>query len=125
MGGGGAAPAVFHNEITGNEFFGIYVKKGGCSDVRFNNISNNGKGVILYQAKNLFLRDNNIADNTDYNLSMLEGQERDLAFPHNWWGTAEEEKIRAKVMDKASDSGLGKADLSNFYTSPVAEAGNI
>lgn len=123
--GGGAAPAVFHNEITSNTFFGLYVKKGGCSDVRFNNISKNGKGVILYKAKNLFLRDNNIADNEDYNVSMLEGQERDLAFPHNWWGTTDEKKIREKVMDKASDSGLGKADLSNFYTSPVAEAGNI
>ncbi len=123
--GGGAAPAVSHNEITGNEFFGIYVKKGGTSDVRFNNISKNGKGVILFQAKNLFLRDNNIADNTDYNLSMLEGQINDLAFPNNWWGSADEKKIREKVMDKASDSELGAADLSKFYTSPVAGAGNI
>jgi hypothetical protein len=123
--GGGASPAVFHNDITGNEFFGLYVKKGGCSDVRFNSISKNGKGVILFGAKNLFLRDNNIADNTDYNLSMLEGQEQDLAFPHNWWGAADEKKIREKVMDKGSDSELGAADLSNFYTSAVAGAGNI
>jgi len=121
--GGGASPAVFHNEITGNEFFGLYVKKGGCSDVRFNNISKNGKGIILYGAKNVFLRDNNIADNKDYNLSMLEGQEQDLSFPGNWWGTADEQKIREKVMDKASDSGLGAADLSNFYTAAVAGAG--
>ena len=42
-----------------------------------------------------------------------------------WWGTTDETKIREKVMDKAGDSGLGKADLSNFYTSPVAGAGNI
>ena len=123
--GGGASPAAFHNEITGNEFFGLYVKKGGCSDVRFNNISKNGKGVILYEAKNVLLRDNNIADNTDYNVSMLEGQVQDLAFPQNWWGSADEQKIREKVMDKSNDSGLGKADLSNFYTSPVAGAGNI
>ena len=123
--GGGGSPAVSHNEITGNEFFGLYVKKGGSSNVRFNKISKNGKGVILFEAKALFLRDNNIADNTDYNLSMLEGQINDLAFPNNWWGSADEKIIREKVMDKASDSGLGAADLSNFYTSPVAGAGNI
>jgi parallel beta-helix repeat protein len=121
----GDGMVVEHNEITKNQFFGIYGKNLADGKVSFNTISGNGKGVILYAVKAMVLSDNNITDNTDYNLSMLEGQTADLAFPKNWWGTADEKKIRVKVLDKATESTLGKADLGNFYTSPVAGAGNI
>ncbi|MGR0481135.1 MAG: right-handed parallel beta-helix repeat-containing protein [Candidatus Electronema sp. V4] len=114
---------VLHNEISKNQFFGVYGKNLAEGTVQFNNISGNGKGAIMYAVKAITLTDNNIVDNTDYNLSMLEGQANDLAFPKNWWGTADEQKIRAKVMDKAGDSGLGAADLRNFYTAAVAGAG--
>lgn len=119
----GNGMSVFRNEISKNEFFGVYGKNCDYAPVRFNIISGNGKGVILYAVKAMLLSDNNITDSTDYSLSMLEGQELDMAFPNNWWGTADEQKIRAKVLDKASDSGLGAADLSNFYTAAVAGAG--
>lgn len=114
---------VLHNEISKNQFFGVYGKNLADGTVQFNNISGNGKGAIMYAVKAITLTDNNIVDNTDYNLSMLEGQANDLAFPKNWWGTADEQKIRAKAMDKAGDSELGAADLSNFYTAAVAGAG--
>ncbi|WP_417913390.1 right-handed parallel beta-helix repeat-containing protein, partial [Candidatus Electronema sp. TJ] len=114
---------VLHNEISKNQFFGVYGKNLADGTVQFNNISGNGKGAIMYAVKAITLTDNNIVDNTDYNLSMLEGQANDLAFPKNWWGTADEQQIRAKVLDKASDAALGKADLGNFYTAAVAEAG--
>jgi hypothetical protein len=119
----GNGMSVFRNEITKNEFFGVYGKNCAYAPVRFNNISGNGKGVILYAVKAMLLNDNNIVGNTDYNLSMLEGQELDMAFPGNWWGAADEQQIRAKVLDKSSDSELGAADLSNFYTAAVAGAG--
>ncbi|CAK8719704.1 MAG: copper-binding protein (NosD) [Candidatus Electronema aureum] len=119
----GDGMVVSHNEISKNEFFGIYGKNLADGKVQFNNISGNGKGVILYAVKAMLLSDNNITDSKDYNLSMLEGQANDLAFPKNWWGTADESKIREKVLDKIGDSVLGKADLSNFYTAAVAGAG--
>ncbi|WP_417909069.1 NosD domain-containing protein [Candidatus Electronema sp. PJ] len=119
----GNGMSVFRNEITKNEFFGVYGKNCDYAPVRFNTISSNGKGVILYAVKAMHLSDNNITDNTDYNLSMLEGQEKDMAFPNNWWGTADEPKIREKVLDKIDGSVIGKADLSNFYTAAVAGAG--
>jgi parallel beta-helix repeat protein len=119
----GDGMVVLHNEITKNQFFGIYGKNSADGKVSFNNVSGNGKGVILYAVKAILLSDNNVTDNTDYNLSMLEGQEQNLAFPNNWWGTTDEKKIREKVLDEIDGSVIGKADLSNFYTSPVAGAG--
>ncbi|MCI5212427.1 MAG: hypothetical protein D3910_27415, partial [Candidatus Electrothrix sp. ATG2] len=121
--GGGTASPVAHNEISGNEFFGVYMKKGGRAAVRFNNINKNGKGVIFYATKEALLRDNNIADNENYNISMLEGQPDDITARNNWWGTTDKKKIQEKVMDKARDETLGKADLTDFYTAPVSEAG--
>lgn len=119
----GNGMSVFRNEIAKNEFFGVYGKNCDYAPVRFNTISGNGKGVILYAVKAMLLSDNNITGNTDYNLSMLEGQEQDLAFPNNWWGTTDEQKIREKVLDKIDGSVIGKADLSNFYPAAVAGAG--
>lgn len=121
--GGGTAPTISHNEISGNKFFGIYIKKGGRANIRFNNITKNGKGVIFFRVKDTLLRDNNIADNLNYNISMLEGQEGNITAQYNWWGSADEQKIKEKVMDKARDKTLGMADLSNFYTVSVAGAG--
>lgn len=121
--GGGTASPVAHNDFIGNKFFGVYVKKGGRAAVRLNNINKNGKGVIFYATKDILLRDNNIADNENYNISMLEGQADDIAARNNWWGSTDEKEIREKVMDKGRDESLGKVDLTDFYTSPVSGAG--
>ncbi|MCI5159294.1 MAG: hypothetical protein D3906_12845, partial [Candidatus Electrothrix sp. AUS1_2] len=118
--GGGTASPVAHNEISGNEFFGIYVKKGGRAAIRFNNINKNGKGVIFFATKEALLRDNNIADNENYNISMLEGQPDDIVARNNWWGATDEKNIMEKVMDKGRDNTLGKVDLTDFYTAPVS-----
>lgn len=121
--GAGSTPIIAHNEITNNEFFGIYVKKGGFANVRYNNIRRNGKGVILFASKGSYLRDNNIVDNRDYNLSMLEGQIEDIVARDNWWGVAELSAIRTTILDKERDPNLGAVDASDFLTAPVVGAG--
>ncbi len=121
--GGGTGPTISHNEITGNKFFGVYIKKGGKANIRYNNITKNGKGVIFFQVKDVVLRENNIADNENYNISMLEGQVGDITASKNWWGSVDEKKILEKVMDKARDENLGNVDLTGFYSSPVKGAG--
>ncbi len=121
--GGGSTPTITHNEITKNTFFGIYVKKGGLAKVHFNNITQNGKGIIFYVVKNIDLRDNNISDNIDYNISLLEGQSGDIIARYNWWGSADEKAIQKYVMDNNRDNTLGNVDLANFYQAPVPGAG--
>ncbi len=122
--GGGSCPSIIHNEISKNDFFGIYAKKSGLANIRYNNIARNGKGVIIYVVKaGVLLRDNNIADNVDYNISLLEGQEWDVNARNNWWGVKSEEKIRALIRDKVRDDTLGRVDAADFYDGPVAGAG--
>ncbi|XOF34360.1 MAG: right-handed parallel beta-helix repeat-containing protein [Candidatus Electrothrix sp. YB6] len=121
--GGGTSPTIAHNEITGNEFFGIYIKKGGKANIRLNNITKNGKGVIFFRVKEVVLRENNIADNENYNISMLEDQTGDITARQNWWGSTDEKAILEKVMDKARDKNLGTVDFGNFLSAPVAGAG--
>jgi hypothetical protein len=122
--GGGSMPVIVHNEISNNKFFGIYAKKGGMATIRYNNILNNGKGIIVFKIKNgMLLRDNNISGNEDYNVSLLEGQEWDLNAQNNWWGETEDAKIRAKNRDKENDDSLAQIDVSHATGVPVEGAG--
>ncbi len=122
--GGGSTPLIVHNEISNNKFFGIYAKKGGKATIRYNNIVHNGKGVILFLIKNgMLLRDNNIAGNEDYNVSLLEGQTWDLDARNNWWGETDDTKIRVKNRDKANDETLAQIDVSNATDAPIKGAG--
>jgi parallel beta-helix repeat protein len=57
--GKGTSPTITHNQISENKFFGIFGKKGASCDVRYNNITHNGKGVIVYAMDGLRLSDNN------------------------------------------------------------------
>ena len=121
--GGGSTPVIAHNEINYNTFFGIYAKKGGLANVRYNTITHNGKGVIFYAVKDILLRDNNIADNNDYNISLLDGQSTDVVARHNWWGTTDKGKIKELIRDNARDKELGHVDFSDILTTPVNGAG--
>ncbi len=121
--GGGTSPDITHNEINNNKFFGIYAKKSGCACIRYNNIENNGKGIILYAVKDIIIRDNNITRNLEYNISMLEGQERDVDARYNWWGTTDTSEMSRLVMDKKNDAALGHVDYTRFTSAPVPGAG--
>ncbi len=117
--GGGSTPSISRNDITNNSFFGIYAKKGGKAVVRYNNISKNGKGIIFYSVKDILFRDNNIESNTDYNISMLDGQETDIVVQNNWWGTTDKKKIKKTIRDKESDDTLGHVDFSDYLKEKV------
>ncbi len=121
--GGGTCPVIVHNDIRNNKFFGIFAKKSGPASIRYNNIVSNGKGIILYAVKDILIRDNNIAENVDYEMSLLEGQIYDVKACHNWWGVADAAGIRQRIRDHANDSSLGHIDFSDFATAPVDGAG--
>jgi hypothetical protein len=91
--------------------------------VRYNNITHNGKGVIVYAMDGLRLSDNNISENESHNISFMEGQVLDVDARRNWWGTTDEEKIKELIWDKDEDETLGKLDFSSFARSPIEGAG--
>lgn len=123
--GGGTSPDIFHNDIRNNKFFGIYAKKSGKACIRYNNIADNGKGIILYAVKDIIIRDNNIANNTDYSMSLLEGQVYDVKACSNWWGSADSATVQQHIRDNRQDKSLGHVDFSHNTPAPVPGAGLI
>ena len=71
----------------------------------------------------MLLRDNNIAGNEDYNISLLEGQTWDLDARHNWWGETDKASIMEKNHDQAKDETLARIDISDAAAAPVKGAG--
>lgn len=123
--GGATSPVIAHNDIRNNKFFGIYAKKSGKACISYNDIVNNGKGIILYAVKDIIIRDNNIAKNIDYNMSLLEGQVYDVRAPGNWWGFTDDARILEHIRDNNRDSSLGHVDFSEYTAAPVGGAGLI
>ena len=121
--GKGTRSAITHNEISNNKIYGIFGKKAYACYVRFNNIVRNEKGIILYDTKGCRISQNNIADNVQYNVSMLEGQTWNVDARNNWWGTKDTKKIRSMIWDKEEEGQLGTVVFSGLASSPIKEAG--
>lgn len=121
--GSGPTPTITHNEISENKLFGIFGKDGGAMAVRYNNIAKNGKGVIVFAMGQLQLNENNIAQNEEYNISLLEGQDKDVDARRNWFGVNDEKKIKERLWDKGQEASLGTINYSEYSRSPIAGAG--
>lgn len=123
--GGGSVMNAKHNEITDNALFGVYAKKGSAkSIIKYNNISRNGKGVLFWAvAEGFKISENNIADNKDYNMSIMEGTSVDVDASNNWWGTSDERVIKEKIMDKDEEEALGRVIYTGYASSPIPGAG--
>lgn len=96
-----------HNLFQDNKFFGIFPKDEVEAEISYNEITANKKGVYLYQAKGLAIHNNNIYDNTDYNIAVAEAQDFDVDASQNWFGTTNIEKIDATIFDKKDDPEMG------------------
>ena len=105
---------ISHNEITDNKYFGVFPKENLQADITANEITGNKKGIYLYQAKGLTLSQNNIYDNVDYNISVAEAQDFDIAARNNWFGTINREKIAEMIFDGDDDSDLGRVEFEPF-----------
>ncbi|MDY6987468.1 MAG: NosD domain-containing protein [Thermodesulfobacteriota bacterium] len=114
---------VSHNQVDHNKFFGVYGKMAFYLNLRYNNAVHNGKGVIVYAMKGVRLRENNISDNEEYNISLMEGQTWNVDARHNWWGTPDTKMITALIWDKDEDGTLGILDFSGFADLPIDGAG--
>jgi parallel beta-helix repeat protein len=90
--------------------------------IQDNTISQNAIGIKI---EGLFeqctIKNNNIQDNSDYNL-YLEDTPNNVDATYNWWGTTNEQSISQSIYDFKNDFNLGKVDFVPFLTEPNPEA---
>jgi len=110
---------ISHNEMKSNKFFGIWPKENVKAEVTFNEITDNKKGVMLYQTQGLTLANNNIYDNTGYNIAVAEAQDFDVDASQNWFGTINEQKIEELIFDHQDDPDLGQVKVKPFLEHAV------
>jgi parallel beta-helix repeat protein len=90
--------------------------------IQDNTISQNAIGIkIEGPFEHCTIRNNNIQDNSDYNL-YLEGTSNNVDVTYNWWGTNNEQAIGKSIYDFEDDFNLGTVDFVPFWTEPNPDA---
>jgi len=110
---------ISHNEIRDNKFFGIWPKEDSDVLVTFNEITDNQKGVYLYQARGLRLEHNNIYRNRTYDIAIAEAQDFPVNAANNWFGTTDRQKIQEMLFDKNDDPELAEIMIEPVLEKPV------
>jgi outer membrane protein assembly factor BamB len=102
---------IDHCDIKNNTGKGLNFSN--CRNtVRYCNITGNYEGIFLNQKDDeCRIEENNIYGNARFDLSLGEFHEDDMPTGVNWWGTADKDKIAAKVYDKADDKEIGRAQI--------------
>lgn len=110
---------ILHNEIRENKFFGIWPKEDSEARVMYNEITENVKGIYIYQARGLVLEQNNIYDNRSYDIAIAEAQDFPLLAPNNWFGTTDREKIQEMLFDRHEDPEVAEIEIEPVLDHPV------
>ena len=111
---------IAFNDISGNEYYGIWLREGDNARITYNDIERNGKGIYLYKAQPANISYNNIADNLEYNIAMAEDNPADMDAAWNWWGTVNPAEIQAKIFDRHQDESLGRVIFTPYLRDKVA-----
>ncbi|MFC1524653.1 right-handed parallel beta-helix repeat-containing protein [Thermodesulfobacteriota bacterium] len=113
-----AKARIMRNEIVENKFFGIWPKEKSEALIKHNEISDNKKGIYLYQADGVVIEYNNIHDN-DYNIAVAEAQDLPVAIPNNWFGLNQTKQIDELIFDQKDDPELAQINYQPFLEKKV------
>jgi hypothetical protein len=113
-------PVIIHdNEITKNKL-GIFLVPSGQNIKDFFEPDRGGRA---WNTGRLEISGNNIYDNFSYNLSLGEKQLWNLDMTGNYWGTDQNEQIKAKIFDRHRDDSLGQVIYKPFVPEKISKAG--
>jgi parallel beta-helix repeat protein len=110
---------IENNEITGNRI-GIFLVPSGQNIQDFFEPDRGGRP---WNTGRLRISNNNIYDNSAYNMSLGEKQIWDLDMAGNYWGTANRERIAAGIFDRNRDETLGEVLYQPFVAAKIGAAG--
>ncbi len=93
--------------------------------IKNNTVSENSIGFYVKETNYIsptFLN-NNVENNTKYNIYLAEGSTRsDVNATYNWWGTTDSQAISQKIHDNTNDFNLGKVSYAPFLTEQNSQA---
>jgi hypothetical protein len=86
------------------------------NDIRDNEI---GIFVVTRSTDRARIEQNNITNNSQYNVKLGWQQPDNVTLPNNWWGTSVSADIRETFFDQQFDAGLGAVSAPQPLTEPV------
>jgi parallel beta-helix repeat protein len=95
--------------------------------IRNNTIAQNKVGINLLNGPWPVIVNNNIQDNTNYNIyvqtnNVVGNPEHAINVTYNWWGTTDVSSINQTIYDYKNDYKLGTVTFVPFLTEPNPEA---
>mgnify|MGYP005620076185 CR=1 FL=1 len=95
--------------------------------IRNNTIAQNKVGINLINGPWPVIVNNNIQDNTNYNIyvqtnNVVGNPEHAINVTYNWWGTIDVSSINQAIYDFKNDFNLGTVTFVPFLTEPNPEA---
>jgi hypothetical protein len=86
------------------------------NDIRDNEI---GLFVVTRSTDRARIEQNNITNNSQYNVKLGWQQPGNVTLPNNWWGTSVSADIRETFFDQQFDASLGAVSAPQPLTEPV------
>lgn len=96
--------------------------------IQDNTIAYNDVGLYVYVGSYEAIPtiiDNNIHDNSEYNVQLDEDAKDDIDVAYNWWGTTDTQAINQTIYDYKNDFKLPKVNFVPFLTEPNTETAPI
>lgn len=112
---------VAGNRIHDNTHGLRYEERRSTVHVHHNDIRGNDIGifVVTRSANKALIEYNNVIDSRQYQVKMGLEQPSDVAFPRNWWGSADPQLIAAGFFDGRFDPALGRVEAPEPLAWPV------
>lgn len=112
---------VAGNRIHDNTHGLRYEERRSTAHVHHNDIRGNDIGifVVTRSANKALIEYNNVIDSRQYQVKMGLEQPSDVAFPRNWWGSADPQLIAAGFFDGRFDPALGRVEAPEPLAWPV------
>ncbi|MDD5773008.1 MAG: right-handed parallel beta-helix repeat-containing protein [bacterium] len=80
-----------------------------------NTVRENQTGIFCAEGvKNIFIQNNNIYENSEYNVGLGESQKDNVNAQNNYWGSKNYKDIEQKIYDKSDSEYIGKVIYSPF-----------